>query len=462
MPTKEHSMIPKKQTVAVIGAGLAGLTVAHRLKEKGVDVQLYEARDRVGGRVFTVKIKDQIVELGGQNIRDGGEAENISRLMHEFDLEKIERNINFNGYYYDGSSFHSQQELIRKKKFDAKILKMQLEELSQKAKNLKEVAQALFAEDDPLYKILRVRLAAYEGGDLKDLSPLYVGTLFHILMGGICAANSPASSEGNLKRICIKGGASLLAERMGEKLADRLHKNSPLLAVSRNAGGKYALTFKNGTTSADFLVLAIPCSVYSSLAIDREVIPEDCLLAIKEVNYGKHSKILIPNCPEILKEKQFFNDRIVTFHSYYSLDHQALSFFFIGQPAFSSKKDIFEAYLQGCREIETSLGISMPQQPLLMAKDESFGNYEGPVGHCWSLDPYAQGSYSYIAAGQERILTAKVEIDDESVLKLFSPIDRRLYFAGEHTSILSEVPGTMEAACESGERTARLLLKSIA
>lgn len=48
----------------------------------------------------------------------------------------------------------------------------------------------------------------------------------------------------------------------------------------------------------------------------------------------------------------------------------------------------------------------------------------------------------------------------ETFKALFAPIQGRLYFAGEHSSILLEVPGTMEAACESGERIARVILKS--
>lgn len=55
---------PKKPKVVVIGAGLAGLTSSYRLNQHGVDVHVYEARNRVGGRVFTVKLEDQIAELG--------------------------------------------------------------------------------------------------------------------------------------------------------------------------------------------------------------------------------------------------------------------------------------------------------------------------------------------------------------------------------------------------------------
>jgi len=47
------------------------------------------------------------------------------------------------------------------------------------------------------------------------------------------------------------------------------------------------------------------------------------------------------------------------------------------------------------------------------------------------------------------------------VKTLFKPIDNRLYFAGEHASVLLDIPGTMEAACESGERTARMIQKLI-
>lgn len=51
--------------VIVIGAGLGGLRAARDLTDQGLDVVVLEARDRVGGRGYTTRLSDRIVELGG-------------------------------------------------------------------------------------------------------------------------------------------------------------------------------------------------------------------------------------------------------------------------------------------------------------------------------------------------------------------------------------------------------------
>lgn len=53
-----------KETIGIIGGGLCGLTLAYKLKQKGVSVKLLEANSRFGGRIFTKEIEGAKVELG--------------------------------------------------------------------------------------------------------------------------------------------------------------------------------------------------------------------------------------------------------------------------------------------------------------------------------------------------------------------------------------------------------------
>ena len=53
------------ERVVVIGAGIAGLTVANALTHGGVDFVVVEARDRIGGRLHTVNLAGSMVDLGG-------------------------------------------------------------------------------------------------------------------------------------------------------------------------------------------------------------------------------------------------------------------------------------------------------------------------------------------------------------------------------------------------------------
>ena len=55
------------KSVVVLGAGIAGLVAAYELGRAGYDVTVLEARDRVGGRVWSVRGGDRIVQIGRQN-----------------------------------------------------------------------------------------------------------------------------------------------------------------------------------------------------------------------------------------------------------------------------------------------------------------------------------------------------------------------------------------------------------
>jgi monoamine oxidase len=467
------STFPENKTpkVVVVGAGLAGLTTAYRLRQNGADVHVYEAHNRVGGRVFSAHINSKVielggqsikvVELGGQNITDGGKAKNFHRLVKEFELELIGRSINVNFSYFTGEKLIPLQQLMNDRLFDPEALKKQLDDLVKRSKNMREILNGILDQEDPLYKALEVRLTGYEGGPLDELSPFYVDTLYHMLLGGVTAVHQVEGEERNYVHFLqIKGGNSLLPEKMARILDDRLHLNTPLKRVSKDSKGSFVLTFQNDKKiEADILILAIPCSVFDDIVFEEEIIPLERLEMIRSVRYGTNSKIILPFSEVPATSMVCINDHVM---SYYDVITKTITLYCTGALSQFTNDTILEPYSQCKSMIENGFGDPGPSCVVpTYAKDQAFGTYEGPVGYSWPNDPYVKGSYAYIAHGQETALTAIKEEQEERVKTLFAPVDQKLYFAGEHTSILLDVPGTMEAACESGERAARMILKTL-
>ena len=72
--------------IAVVGAGLAGLTCAYRLKQAGLNAQVYEASTRVGGRCWTIHDFDPLVAEHGGELIDQGHAA-VRQLSQELGLD---------------------------------------------------------------------------------------------------------------------------------------------------------------------------------------------------------------------------------------------------------------------------------------------------------------------------------------------------------------------------------------
>lgn len=71
-----------KTDVIVVGAGLAGLTAARKLHEAGVSFVVLEARDRVGGKTLTKKVRGGVIELGAAWVNEHTQHR-IAELVRE-------------------------------------------------------------------------------------------------------------------------------------------------------------------------------------------------------------------------------------------------------------------------------------------------------------------------------------------------------------------------------------------
>lgn len=450
----------KSATVVVVGAGLAGLTAAYRLQQAGIDVQLFEARKRVGGRVLTVKINGNIAEMGAQNIADGGDAPVMKSLVNEFGLHLTGHDVPITHMYYYGEDLICSHTLLKHKQLEPATLKTKLDELASKSRNMRDVLLGLFDEEDVLFKVMASRLACYEGAAIEKLSPVYVETLYRMLLRGVMTDPDKDEEKYYLHLLCIDGGNSLLPEKMGQILDDRLHLDMPLKQVSKDPKGAYLLTFAKGhQVKADKLVLAIPSSLYGDISFDEDVLPPKKLEAFKKMPYGANAKILVPfpNVP-MVEQGGMSHDNMVCF---FDIDHKILTLYYAGEASQFCEKTILETYKKDRPMIEKGFGsVCPPFAEPIFAEDRPFVDYGVPTGYSWPNDPYCKGSYSYHGAGQDASVTAITTAQGEPVRELFAPVDENLYFGGEHTSILLSAPGTMEAACESGERIARMIVRT--
>lgn len=90
----EHEI---SRDVVIVGAGAAGLTAANELRKAGLSVAVLEARDRVGGRLWTDVIDGAMLELGGQWVSPDQDA--LQQTIEELGLETFSR-------YRDGDSVY--------------------------------------------------------------------------------------------------------------------------------------------------------------------------------------------------------------------------------------------------------------------------------------------------------------------------------------------------------------------
>lgn len=93
-----QNIVMKNTSIAIIGAGLSGLTLAYRLRNTGLEVSVLEARDRPGGRIFTFEEDDEPpLDMGATWL--GKKHGNLIGLLQELGLEITEQYMGERAYY---------------------------------------------------------------------------------------------------------------------------------------------------------------------------------------------------------------------------------------------------------------------------------------------------------------------------------------------------------------------------
>ena len=210
--------IGKKPKVIIIGAGFAGLAAAYHLYKNKIDFIILEARNRIGGRVFSYPMDEKenlVIELGAEWV--GASHERLIQLCDEFKLElfnnQFDTHLIYKGEYFNNQQWSYSEEW--KAKF-AGIIDRYLKMPEPERKSL----QKKLDKTDWWHWLVQ---NGCTGRDL-DIRELLDSTDFgeSIRHVSACAAFTEyaESSPKNEMDFKIRGGNSMLAKKIAEKIGE--------------------------------------------------------------------------------------------------------------------------------------------------------------------------------------------------------------------------------------------------
>src|SRR3954447_5959130 len=445
--------------IAVVGAGLAGLTCTYRLQQAGYSAQLYEAQtDRVGGRCWsgTFPGSGLTYEHGGELI-DQGHTE-IRQLSQELGLNEVnllasETNGTDPFHLFDGQ-FYSYADATN---------------------DLKQVWQQIHSDVSAASYPTQWNLNTQRGRELDGMSIIdwikkYVpgGTgsklgqlldvAYNIEYGGECSVQSSLnmlyllgySGQGNLRifgpsneKSHIRGGNDQLVTGMASQLGGQINTGWELTGVVKNSDDTYSLAFSGGrTVKADRVVMAIPFATLRNCDLRKSGFQDRKKRAINELGMGTNSKL------HVGFKKRFWRDLGCNGETYADLGYQNTWEVSRGQ---SGASGILVDYTGGNYGATFGSGTPDSRAKQFVAQIEPLlpgatANYNGKAYiDFWTGNKWSNGSYSYWKVGQYTAWSG-IEGVEESAC----------HFAGEHTSVDNQ--GYLEGGVETGERAANEIL----
>ena len=266
----------------VVGAGFAGLTAALRLRQAGRSVALLEARDRVGGRTFTVTRDDGgWVDRGGAWIGPG--QDRVYALMDEFGVPEYKQHNDGDAMMVVGGKKHRYGATIpwtmspwavTNLGFGLlavdKMCKAIPREAPWEAKEAAEwdrISLAEWIDKNTMSKPARVMLDMALAGPYTSAAS-EISVLWMLLQ--MASAGGPTfviSGKGGSQDARPVGGMGAIYRPMAAALGDALHLSQPVRQITQDADG---VTVHAGdlTVRARRVIVAIPLAIAGSIGYE--------------------------------------------------------------------------------------------------------------------------------------------------------------------------------------------------
>jgi len=292
--------------VCVVGAGYAGLTAALRLHQSGKSVVVLEARDRVGGRVWTQHLSDgSPVDRGGAWLAPKHDA--IFGLAREVGVSTYKtwvkgahlligdgRTRRYTGLIPKISPLAVATIALAQVKLDrmAKRVSVDAPWTAKRATEWDSRSVAEWLERSGIRTTIARDLfeMAVRGlftGDLNDTSFLHL--LFLVRAHG--SINTLFSIEGGSQENMVEGGAAMIAHRVAETLGSAVHLNAPVQSITQR-DDNVLVAANDLAVSARHAVVSLPPALIAELAFDP-ALPEDRRTLYSRAVAGPESKTLV-------------------------------------------------------------------------------------------------------------------------------------------------------------------------
>ncbi|GAA6618933.1 flavin monoamine oxidase family protein [Scytonema sp. NUACC26] len=439
----------KPTSVLVLGAGLSGLYTALLLEAKGLAVTVLEARDRVGGRVYTLDNIPGKPEAGGQAFNENYQrlltlsknlqvpTEQISVSNRELLLYIREQPVLSSDWAGSTANLLAATE---RNTLPPQLLTSYLSPDNPLPDETAWTKAEYFALDIPLEQYLSTKGASPEALRLMNFNP---GSFFNSVRATSALwalRNNQRAKIPSQQPMRIDGGNSRLPEKMADALKFPVQMNKIVTSI-QSSDTRVGVECADGSKfQADYAIVTLPFSVLRGIQVSPPLQGRQAE-AVAELPYTIVTRI------QLAVRRPFWEEDGFPTQMWTDTPLQSISPIEDATGMQNLVCITGGAKAQQLDAMNSQVLAEFVQSELARIRPASKGNVEITSVVSWGRDPFARGAYSHFAPGQIR------RFQDKMAQPWY-----RIHFAGEHTAIAS---AGMESALESAERVANEVLARI-